>query len=38
MATAPWITVIPGMVISLIVLSINLIGDGFRDLLDVKLR
>jgi len=38
MTTAPWITIFPGILISLIVLSINLIGDGFRDLLDVKLR
>ena len=35
---APWITVIPGIAVLLVVLSLNLIGDGFRDILDPRLR
>jgi peptide/nickel transport system permease protein len=35
---APWITVIPGIAVLLVVLSLNLIGDGFRDVLDPRLR
>lgn len=31
-----WLWVIPGMVISIFVLSINFIGDGLRDVLDPK--
>jgi len=35
---APWITVFPGLTISWIVLSLNLIGDGVRDQLDPRNR
>jgi peptide/nickel transport system permease protein len=36
--TAPHVSVIPGVVIFLIVMSINLLGDGIRDVLDPRLR
>jgi len=36
--TAPWLLVIPGLVILLISLSFNLVGDGLRDVLDPRLR
>lgn len=35
--TGPWIAVFPGAVISLIVTSVNFIGDGLRDALDPRL-
>lgn len=35
---APWLAVFPGVAIALIVVSVNLLGDGIRDLLDVRLR
>jgi peptide/nickel transport system permease protein len=35
---APWITLFPGMAISLTVLGINLMGDALRDALDPRLR
>ena len=35
---APWITLFPGMAISVTVLSINLMGDALRDALDPRLR
>ena len=35
---APYLTTIPGIAISLTVLSVNLIGDGLRDAFDPKLR
>jgi peptide/nickel transport system permease protein len=35
---APWITCFPGMAIFLIVVSMNLLGDGLRDVLDPRLR
>lgn len=38
MNQAPWITVSPGLSIVFTVLSLNLLGDGLRDLLDPKLR
>ena len=31
MLFSPWIITIPGVVLSLLVLSINLMGDGIRD-------
>jgi peptide/nickel transport system permease protein len=37
-ATAWWISVFPGVAIMLVVLSLNLLGDWLRDLLDPKLR
>jgi peptide/nickel transport system permease protein len=33
-----WMSVWPGLAIFLVVLSINLLGDGLRDALDPKLR
>lgn len=35
---APWIALYSGMVISMVVLSVNQFGDGLRDILDPKLR
>ena len=35
--TAWWLTVFPGLAIMLTVLSINLIGDGLRDMLDPRM-
>jgi peptide/nickel transport system permease protein len=36
--TAWWITLFPGVLIALSVMSFNLLGDGLRDALDPKLR
>ena len=38
MRSAPWITIIPGFIIFLTVLSFNYIGDGLRDALDPHLK
>jgi len=38
MRSAPWMTVFPGAVLALTVLSVNLIGDGLRDALDPRMR
>ncbi|MCE7026906.1 dipeptide/oligopeptide/nickel ABC transporter permease/ATP-binding protein [Jiella avicenniae] len=38
MFTAPTISLVPGLMIFLIVMSINLLGDGIRDALDPRLR
>ncbi|MEA5016757.1 MAG: ABC transporter permease [Candidatus Limiplasma sp.] len=35
---APWLSVYPGVMILLIVLSLNFLGDGLRDALDVRLK
>jgi peptide/nickel transport system permease protein len=35
---APWLTIFPGIFISMTVLSISLIGDALRDLLDPTIR
>ena len=35
---APWLSVFPGLFIALLVLSLNFIGDGLRDALDVRIR
>jgi peptide/nickel transport system permease protein len=35
---APWLTVIPGLAILIVVLSFNLFGEGLRDILNPKLR
>ena len=37
-ATAWWISVFPGLAIFFTVLSLNLLGDWLRDILDPKLR
>lgn len=34
--SAPWVALFPGMIIAVIVLSINIIGDGLRDTLDPR--
>jgi len=36
--TSPWVAIFPGIMIMLIVMAFNLVGDGLRDLLDPKLR
>lgn len=36
--TSPWISIGPGIAITLTVLGFNLFGDGLRDLLDPRLR
>lgn len=38
MRDAWWLSTFPGIAISLVVLSINLLGDGLRDALDPRLR
>ena len=35
---APWIGILPGLCITLVVLSLNLVGDWLRDFLDPRLR
>ena len=35
---APHISLIPGLVIALIVLGFNLLGEGLRDILDIKIK
>jgi peptide/nickel transport system permease protein len=35
---APWLTIIPGVAILVVVLSFNLFGEGLRDILNPKLR
>lgn len=36
--TDPWVTTVPGIAIMLTVLSVNLFGDGLRDILDPRFR
>ena len=36
-ARAPWTIFAPGATLALVILSVNLLGDGLRDLLDVRL-
>lgn len=36
--TSPWVTTVPGVAIMLTVLSVNLFGDGLRDVLDPRTR
>jgi oligopeptide transport system permease protein len=38
MEAAPWILVVPGSVLALLLLCMNILGDGLRDALDVKER
>ena len=38
MFTAPMVSVVPGLMVFIIVMSINLLGDGVRDALDPRLR
>jgi peptide/nickel transport system permease protein len=37
-ALAPHVALVPGLVIVLMVLGLNLLGDGLRDWLDPRLR
>jgi peptide/nickel transport system permease protein len=34
----PWVAIIPGLAIALIVLGLNTLGDGLRDIFDPRLR
>lgn len=36
--SAPWVTIAPGMAIFVTVLSVNLLGDGLRDIFDPHIR
>ncbi len=36
--TNPWVTSVPGLAIMVTVLSVNMFGDGLRDVLDPRLR
>lgn len=38
LSNAPWITLFPGLAITLTVLATNLFGDGLRDALDPRIR
>ena len=38
LSDAPWIILIPGGMLAMTVLSLNLLGDGLRDVLDPKLK
>lgn len=38
MSIAWWLTVIPGLAIVVVVLGLNLIGDGLRDILDPRIK
>lgn len=38
MLIAPWMALAPGIVLTVVILSINLVGDGLRDILDPRLR
>lgn len=35
---APWLAIFPGLAISIVVLSFNMLGDALRDILDPRLR
>jgi peptide/nickel transport system permease protein len=35
---SPWVTAVPGIAIMITVLSVNLLGDGLRDILDPRMR
>jgi peptide/nickel transport system permease protein len=38
LAEAPWICAAPGIAVMLLVIGLNLLGDGLRDVLDPRLR
>ena len=38
MELSPWMAVAPGFAIALVVLGLNFLGDGLRDVLDPRLR
>jgi peptide/nickel transport system permease protein len=37
LAIAPWVSIVPGLAIAVLVLGLNLVGDGLRDALDPRL-
>jgi peptide/nickel transport system permease protein len=36
--TAPWVAIVPGLMIMLVALALNVIGDTVRDVTDPRLR
>ena len=38
MSVASWLTIVPGLAIMMVVLGLNLLGDGLRDILDPRIR
>lgn len=38
MGNAPWMSIFPGVMILIVVLALNFLGDGLRDALDVRLK
>ena len=38
MREAPWIITIPGVMLMITLMGLNLLGDGLRDVLDPRLR
>jgi peptide/nickel transport system permease protein len=38
LTTAPWLTVAPGLMLVLTVLSLNIFGEGVRDALDPRAK
>jgi len=38
MVEAPWVTIFPGIAIFVVVVGLNLLGDGLRDVLDPRMR
>ena len=38
MGAAPWMSILPGLCLTIVVLSLNLVGDWLRDYLDPRLR
>ena len=38
MITAPWTAVAPGVALTLVIFSVNMLGDAMRDILDPRLR
>jgi peptide/nickel transport system permease protein len=38
MVEAPWVMLCPGLAIAILVLGLNLPGDGLRDALDARMR
>jgi peptide/nickel transport system permease protein len=36
LSVAPWLVLIPGVILALAIMSVNLVGDGLRDVLDVR--
>jgi peptide/nickel transport system permease protein len=37
-STAPWLCIFPGLAIFIVVLGMNLLGDGLRDVLDPRAK